>query len=97
METRNETRSSIRTRYVGPSNFRGSRLTVSDDGVCRGRRRRMVVNWDHAKRPDENHAHAARLWLARHIDHPTEIDGPGLNFDAAYFWTWRDARGILTS
>lgn len=44
----------IRTKYLGPTNFHGARLSA----VCYAKR--IVIPWDHALNAPENHAAAAR-------------------------------------
>lgn len=44
----------ITTKYIGPTNFRGARVAASAQAG------RVVLDWDHAKNPDGNHAAAAR-------------------------------------
>jgi hypothetical protein len=54
----------IRTKYLGPTNNRGSRVKVIDEGYS-DRPRTIAVPWDYALNPDENHAAAARVALRR--------------------------------
>lgn len=49
-------RQAIVTKYVGPTNFRGSRIVVSAQAG------RMIVPWDHSLDVDENHARAAQAF-----------------------------------
>jgi hypothetical protein len=44
----------IETKFLGPTNFRGPRI------VAKAEAGRIVVPWDHALNPAENHARAAR-------------------------------------
>ena len=55
----------IETRYHGPGNVRGSRVSVRrmDDDK---RPDRIYVSWDHALNPEENHRAAALVWLRKH-------------------------------
>jgi len=85
-----DTRAAIRTRYIGPTNFRGSRIAVSDGGGFGWGPRRLVVGWDYALNPVENHAAAAEAWLAKFIE-GSSLAGPGLGFAHEYFWTWEHA------
>lgn len=50
----------IITRYKGPTDHKGSRVSVSCDG------RRMSVPWDYALNPAENHAAAALAFAEAH-------------------------------
>ena len=47
-------RQAIETRFLGPTTARGSRVSARCDAG------RIVVPWDHALNPVENHAAAAR-------------------------------------
>ena len=62
-------RQAIQTTYIGPTDFRGARVSV------RAQAGRRLVPWDHALGIEENHYQAARGfaesmgWLAvRHYD-----------------------------
>lgn len=44
----------IVTKFVGPTNTKGARVSASYDGE------RVTVAWDHALNPAQNHAAAAR-------------------------------------
>jgi len=46
----------IQTKYVGPTNTKGSRIIAKAEGVST-----MIVSYDHALNLDENHNAAARL------------------------------------
>ena len=75
----------IRTRYVGPTDTKGSRVSV-----CSGHnddRRRLLVNWDDRLNSTENHYRAAARFLEYHIENSV-IRGPGLAFRGDYYWTW---------
>jgi len=62
-------RQAIETRYLGPTNFRGSRVVASAQAGS------MTVPWDHALDVADNHAAAARAladkygWLDRCVMH----------------------------
>jgi len=87
--SRTETFASIKTRYLGPTNFVGSRISVTDDGAFGNKRRRLVIPYDHALNISENHAAAAGLWIEKFIDLPNaRLAEPGLAFGGDYFWTW---------
>jgi hypothetical protein len=78
----------IRTRYVGPTNTRGSRI-IADAG---DRASRVVVSYDPALNTDQNHAYAAVL-VTRKMgwDDPqyfTPLVGGGYN--AEYFWVFQN-------
>lgn len=78
------TRASIRTKFHGPTNHRGSRIIASDDDG----RGRVTVSYDHALNADENHAAAAQAWLDRHNPYGAKVAGPGASFGDSVYWTW---------
>lgn len=86
-----ETRASIRTRFVGPTNYRPSRVTVSDDGSFGSEPRRLTWSWDPALSGRENHAAAVQEWLDK-FNPGTVVKGPGLGFAHEYYWTWEDRK-----
>lgn len=80
-------RSSIRTRYHGPTNTQGSRISAFDG------KRRIYVPYAYQCNLDQNHAHAAQVFLNKHYNNkilpPCEVDpSSGLSFNADYYWTW---------
>lgn len=80
---------SIKTRYLGPTNYRGSRVSVTDDGGFDNKARRLIVGWDHELNTTGNHAAAASAWIEKFIDLPdAHLADVGLAFDGSYFWTW---------
>ena len=89
MSTEPDTFASIRTRYRGPTNYRGARVIVTDDypKSWPGERRRLTLSWDHSKNTTGNHYAAACAWCATYFDDAT-IEIPGLAFDGNYYWTW---------
>ena len=87
--SRTETFASVKTRYHGPTNSNGSRMSVTDEGAFGNKRRRLVIGYDHGLDVAENHAAAAGLWVKKFIDLPNaRLAEPGLAFDGDYFWTW---------
>lgn len=50
---------SIITKYHGPTNARGSRVSAKADAG------KVILNWDHALNADDNHAAAARALACR--------------------------------
>ena len=86
------TRASIRTRFHGPTNHKGSRITVTDDGPFGRSPRRLTVECHHALDSQANHARAAQLWLDKHNPGNVVVRGPGLAFDHDYYWTWGPAQ-----
>jgi hypothetical protein len=51
----------IRTKYLGPTNFRGSRVKVSTETQS------LTLGWNDAMSSEENHTGAARI-LAERLD-----------------------------
>jgi hypothetical protein len=49
----------IRTKYHGPSNVRGSRVSAQCDAA------RIIIGWDHRLNSDGNHANAAATLAAK--------------------------------
>lgn len=80
-----DVRAGIVTRFLGPTNHRGSRVAVSDN--YHGDVRRIYVSWDHALNPAQNHAAAARAWLAKY-NPDAELAMPGIDCGKGYAWTW---------
>ncbi len=92
--------SSIKTKYLGPTNYRGSRVSVTDDGGFDSNPRRLVVGWDYALDTTGNHAAAAAAWIEKFIDLPfrgsskptnAHLVETGMAFNGEYFWTWEVA------
>ena len=83
--TNTSTRGALRTRYHGPTNFKGSRIIVTHTL----KDRRYTYHWNYALDVSENHAAAAQEYLDKFHDHSDQIDGPGLCFDDDYFWAWK--------
>lgn len=50
----------IKTKYLGPTNTRGSRISAIDDYG-----NKIVIAWDNRLNADENHEAAAELLRAR--------------------------------
>jgi hypothetical protein len=84
-----DVRAGIVTRFLGPTNHRGARVAVSDN--YHGDVRRITVSWDHALNPAQNHAAAARAWLAKY-NPDAELAMPGIDCGKGYAWTWELAR-----
>jgi hypothetical protein len=65
----------IECKYIGPTNFRGSRISVKfSDGYGI----RIVKNWDSSLSPDENYMEAAKEFIVRTkmgIAFPIELVG----------------------
>jgi hypothetical protein len=52
-------RQAITTKYLGPTNLRGSRIRAKAEAGS------IVVAWDHALDIQENHAHAAEAFARK--------------------------------
>ncbi len=76
----------IRTRFVGPTNTRGSRV-IADAG---DRASRVVLDWDHALNSEQNHATAAVAvtekmgWTGEYY---TPLVGGGYGMDTYWVFT----------
>ena len=86
--THTNTRGALRTRYHGPTNYRGSRIIVTYP-VKGINRNRYTYDWNYALDVSENHAAAAQEYLDKFHPANTTVDGPGLCFDDDYFWAWK--------
>jgi len=75
----------IRTRYVGPTNYRGSRV-IADAGDSQSR---VIQTWADNLNPDENHAMAA-LAVVRKMGWDSEYHTPitGGQHGNAYYWVF---------
>lgn len=94
-QPRTMTWSSIRTRYVGPTNYRPARIIVTEEREGHDDKpRRLVVNWESGTMRDtDNYAAAAQAWLDHWIaPHYTEckpvLKTDGYCFGGDYFWSW---------
>ena len=65
-----DVRAGIVTRFLGPTKYKGRRLTVTDNH--HESPRRIVIGWDDNLTMAENHAAAARAWLAKFIPYDFE-------------------------
>jgi len=75
----------IRTRFVGPTNSRGSGV-IADAG---DRASRIVLDWDSALNSERNHATAALAVVDKmgwNTEYHTPITGGG--YGAEYFWVF---------
>ena len=62
----------IKTKYLGPTNFKGSRVRATDeDGNS------IILSWDHALNSDKNHEAAAQA-LCDKMDWEGRIVGGSL-------------------
>lgn len=57
----------IKTKFIGPSNTRGSRVKAETCDALREHRRSVTLEWDHALDGQDNHSRAAKA-LATKLD-----------------------------
>lgn len=70
----------ITTKYIGPTNYRPSRVKAKAHYGS------VTISWDHALNTDENHEQAARALIAKRLagpdyDYTLEILAMGINAD----------------
>ena len=65
-------RQAISTKYIGPTNFRGSRVRASAPTGS------LTIEWNHALNSEQNHAAAARAFAQKYSWHGRWFGG-GLN------------------
>ena len=86
-------RSSIRTRYHGPTNTTGARISVTDGETPFGKPRRIYVAWDYSTDIDQNHKQAAEQFIAKFVaddvypSKPT-IRNPSVSFNGDQYHSW---------
>lgn len=68
----------IITRYIGPTNFRGSRVKADA-----GDKRTITVSWDYGLNSDQNHAKACEA-LCRKM----KWDGKLVGGSMEHGWAW---------
>ena len=78
----------IRTRYHGPTDTKGARITASRAGDFILPAQRVTIPYPHELDRDEAHAAAAMAFLDRHTPGAV-LEPQGLCFAGDYFWTWR--------
>ena len=87
------TRLAIRTRYHGPTNSTGSRLSVTDGGSPFHSPRRMYVHWDYALDVDDNHKQAAQFFLnefiAKQLVHQKAVVNASVSFNSDQYHSWK--------
>ena len=76
----------IVTKYLGPTNFKGARVRAT----CAARS--VIVSWDHAKNPSENHAAVAES-LARAVDWRGRWVGGSVPTEEGYVFVCVDGAG----
>ena len=77
------TRSAIRTRYHGATNYTGSRISATDGN------KRIFVPYDYSKNGNENHCAAAQTFFDKDERFKIKVKKrSGLCFEGDYYWTW---------
>ena len=61
-------RQAIKTKFLGPTNYRGARVVAECDA------KRIVIPWDHALDVEKNHVLAAKI-LAKKLGWGTFVSG----------------------
>mgnify|MGYP003651204066 CR=1 FL=1 len=84
----------IKTRYLGPTNHRGSRV-VATHKWCDSETKRATVSWDYELDAQDNHLAAAQQLAAVMFSLPSssvpgKISGMGWDHDAYYFLALAD-------
>lgn len=80
-------RQAITTKFLGPTNARGSRIKATAGAGS------LTVNWDHSKSLEDNHKEAA-MALARKLDWRGSWIGGGLP-DAGFCFVLADTEQML--
>lgn len=78
----------ITTKYIGPTNTRGSRIKASCE------RGSITVAWDYSLNPEENHAVAKKMLVSKFAREDEKKYGPckGQSVDP---WLRPTAHGVL--
>lgn len=65
-------RQAIRTKYLGPTNFRGARVKATCDAGS------VTIPWDHAGNVEDNHRHAMAKLVRKLGREPSRWKGGGI-------------------
>lgn len=79
---------SIRTKYIGATDTRGSRISVLESRYGSESPRWIMVPYDHNYSIQKMHAVAAQLWVNKYLHKGTRVKDYGLTFNGNYYWTW---------
>jgi len=71
----------ISTKYIGPTNYRGSRVKAEADAGS------VTISWEYGLNSDANHARAA-LYLMRLLDWDSSNVHSGTIRDGRMVWLW---------
>ena len=88
------TRASIRTRYHGPTQTQGTRISVTagPNPFCKSPK--LFVSWDHSLDIDANHNIAAQEYLDKFMsEYGTPIKKDSVSFDGDRFHSWQFVEG----
>jgi len=79
-------RQAIVTKFLGPTNYRGSRVKATAQAGS------ITLEWDHALNPDKNHLAAATALANRYdwLDSGLRMVGGALPAEAGYVYTFDD-------
>jgi hypothetical protein len=80
------TRGAIRSRYVGPTNHRGSRIIVTDGKDRLGNKH--TYHWNYALDTGENHRAAAAEFLEKHNPYAETVGAVSYCFEGDYYHAW---------
>ena len=84
--------SSIKVRFIGPTNHRGARWKVTDRRSSGfGPQRTITVSHNYSMNHTENPVAAAQAWLDKHLntDGDHYVVHEGMEHDGEYYFTWR--------
>ena len=76
----------IKTRFIPCTDYKGFRISVS----CVALNRRIIVAWDYAINPEENHKQALREFLRQVWEDAPEFIGAASG--DAFYWVRSDSR-----
>lgn len=79
----------ITTKYLGPTNYRGSRVKATAQAKS------ITIEWDDALNATANHSRAAQR-LANDLEWPGQWFGGGLPDGATMAWIQTDSRDSFT-
>ncbi len=88
-----DVRTAIRTRYHGPTNTTGARISVTDGGTPFRKPCKMFVAWDYSMHIGENHKQAAEQFIAKYVaddadpSKPT-IRNPSVSYNGDQYHSW---------
>tara|TARA_R110000822_G_scaffold33328_4_gene95113 strand:- start:7 stop:312 length:306 start_codon:yes stop_codon:yes gene_type:complete len=82
-----QARAAIRTRFHGPTNTRGARISAYREGWSDIPSEKVYVHYEYGMNADENHHAAAQTFLDKFNKGNVASKRP-LCFDGDYFWTW---------